>query len=99
MPHSHHIKGVAPSSFNAMSDSNFDEALDALYQAAKASADFIKVSLTSEDIDFDPRLKERLKVALSVLKITWSNEDDDDDEYENDEDDEDEKLSYIISNN
>lgn len=71
-----------------MSDSNFNEALDALYQAAKTSADFIKVSLTSEDIDFNPAYKERLKAALSVLKITWSNEYDD-------EDDE----AYTVSNN
>ncbi|MEA5593454.1 hypothetical protein [Rivularia sp. UHCC 0363] len=84
-----------------MSDSkSFDEALDALYQSAKASADFIKVSLTSEDIDFNSAYKERLKVALSVLKITWLNEDDEEEEYEDDEDDEDDdELSYIISNN
>lgn len=79
-----------------MSDSNFNEAVDALYQAAKASADFIKVSLTSEDIDFNPAYKERLKVALSVLKITWLNEDDDD-EYEDDDDDD--ELAYTTSNN
>ena len=71
-----------------MSDSKFfDEALDALYQAAKASANFVEVTLTSEDINFTPAYKERLKVALSVLKITWSNEEDEEDEeYEDDED-------------
>ena len=64
-----------------MSDSKFfDEALDALYQAAKASANFVEVTLTSEDINFTPAYKERLKVALSVLKITWSSEEDEEDE-------------------
>lgn len=82
-----------------MSDSKlYNEALDALYQAAKASANFVEVALTSEDIDFNPRFKERLKAALEVLKITWSNEDDDDDEYE-DEEDEDDELPYTSSNN
>ena len=82
-----------------MSDSKlYNEALDALYQAAKASANFVEVALTSEDIDFTPAYKERLKAALEVLKITWSNEDDDDDEYE-DEEDEDDELPYTSSNN
>ncbi|WP_414623858.1 hypothetical protein [Calothrix sp. CCY 0018] len=81
-----------------MSDSkSFDEALDALYQAAKASANFIEVALNSKDIDFNPAYKERLKVALSVLKITWLNEDDDSEEYEDDEDDD--ELAYTTSNN
>lgn len=79
-----------------MSDSKlYDEALDALYKAAKASANFIEVALTSKDTDFSPAHKERLKVALEVLKITWSNEDEDE-EYEDDEDDE---LPYTSSNN
>ncbi|MEM1394311.1 MAG: hypothetical protein AAGG00_13655 [Cyanobacteria bacterium P01_H01_bin.150] len=82
-----------------MSDSKlYDEALDALYKAAKASANFVELALTSKDTDFSPAHKERLKVALEVLKITWSNEDDDDDEYE-DEEDEDDELPYIPSNN
>ena len=73
-----------------MSDSKlFDEALDALYQAAKASANFVEETLNSEDINFTPAYKERLKAALSVLKITWSNED------EEDEDDEDELLPGV----
>ena len=82
-----------------MSDSKlYDEALDALYKAAKASANFVELALTSEDIDFNPRFKERLKVALEVLKITWSNEDDD--EYEDDDDDEnDDELTYVPINN
>ncbi len=58
--------------------------LDALYQAAKASANFVEVTLTSEDINFTPAYKERLKVALSVLKITWSNEEDEEDEEDED---------------
>ena len=79
-----------------MSDSKFfDEALDALYQAAKASANFVEVTLTSEDINFTPAYKERLKAALSVLKITWSNEDEEDEEYEDDED----ELLHTPSNN
>jgi uncharacterized protein (DUF2225 family) len=83
----------------------FNEALDALYKAAKASANFVEVALTSKDTDFDSAYKERLKVALSVLKITWLNEDDDedeDDEYEDDEDYEDyedDELPHTPSNN
>ncbi|MEA5503550.1 hypothetical protein VB735_10595 [Halotia wernerae UHCC 0503] len=73
----------------------FDEALEALYKAAKASANFIEAALTSKDSNFDSAYKERLKVALSVLKITWSNEDEDE-EYEDDEDD---KLPHTLSNN
>ncbi|WP_193199920.1 hypothetical protein [Nostoc sp. MG11] len=68
----------------------FDEALEALYKAAKASANFVEAALTSKDRDFDSAYKERLKVALSVLKITWSNED---------EDDEDDELPHTLSNN
>ncbi|GEM_PF-1714069 len=90
-----------------MSDSKlFNEALDALYKAAKASANFVELALTSEDIDFTPAYKERLKAALSVLEITWSNEDDDEDEeYEDDdedeeyEDDDDDEIYYIRSHN
>lgn len=82
-----------------MSDSKlYDEALDALYQAAKASANFVELALTSKDTDFSPAHKERLEIALEVLKITWSNEDDDDDDDE-DEEDEDDELPYIPSNN
>ncbi|MBD2775165.1 hypothetical protein [Iningainema tapete] len=63
-----------------MSDSKFyDEALDALYKAAKVSANFIEAALMSKDTDLD---QARLKVALEVLKITWREE-------ESDEDDED----------
>ncbi|NJL10628.1 MAG: hypothetical protein HC908_11965 [Calothrix sp. SM1_7_51] len=66
-----------------MSDSKFfQEALDALYKAAKASANFVEEALNSKDSDFSPADKERLKVALSVLEITWSGEDDDEDEDE-----------------
>ncbi|NDJ25760.1 hypothetical protein GS682_30080 [Nostoc sp. B(2019)] len=75
----------------------FDESLEALYKAAKASANFVEAALNSKDSDFDSAYKERLKVALSVLKITWSNEDEDeddeDDEYEDDE------LPHTLSNN
>lgn len=54
-----------------MSNSNlFKEAQDALYKAAKVSANFIKVKLASKDTDLSSTDKERLKVALSVLKIT-----------------------------
>lgn len=61
-----------------MSDSKFyDEALDALYKAAKVSANFIEAALTSKDTDLD---QERLKVAFEVLKITWAEEGDEDDE-------------------
>lgn len=82
-----------------MSDSKlYDEALDALYKAAKASANFVELALTSEDIDFTPAYKERLKAALEVLKITWSNEDEEDEEYDSDDEDDDE-LPYIASNN
>jgi hypothetical protein len=73
----------------------FDEALEALYKAAKASANFVEAALTSKDSNFDSAYKERLKVALSVLKITWSNEDEDE-EYEEDEEDE---LPHTLSNN
>ncbi|NJM21523.1 MAG: hypothetical protein HC836_04035 [Richelia sp. RM2_1_2] len=83
-----------------MSDSKlFNEALEALYKAAKASANFVEVALTSKDIDFNPADKERLKTALSVLKITWLNEDDDDDDDEEYEDDEEDELHYIQRNN
>jgi hypothetical protein len=70
-----------------MSDSKFfDEAQDALYQTAKASANFIEAILASKDTDISPADKERLKVALSVLKITWCDEEDDDEEeYEDSE--------------
>ncbi|MBH8551469.1 hypothetical protein I8751_03550 [Nostocaceae cyanobacterium CENA357] len=73
----------------------FDEALEALYKAAKASANFVEAALTSKDGDFDSAYKERLKVALSVLKITWSNEEEDE-EYEEDEENE---LPHTLSNN
>ncbi|RUT04254.1 hypothetical protein DSM106972_044820 [Dulcicalothrix desertica PCC 7102] len=64
-----------------MSDSDFfNQALDALYKAAIASANFIESALTSKDTDFSPADKERLKVALSVLEITWSDEEDDEDD-------------------
>ena len=52
-------------------------------------------TLNSEDINFTPAYKERLKAALSVLKITWSNEDEEDEEYEDDED----ELLHTPSNN
>lgn len=59
-----------------MSDSkSYDEALEALYKLAKVSANFIEAALTSKDTDFD---QERLKVALKVLKITWTEEEDED---------------------
>ncbi len=59
-----------------MSDSKYyDEALDALYRAATVSANFIETALTSKDI-VDPADKERLEVALKVLKITWTDEGD-----------------------
>ncbi|MEM7712442.1 MAG: hypothetical protein AAF349_02520 [Cyanobacteria bacterium P01_A01_bin.68] len=81
-----------------MSDSKlYDEALDALYKAAKTSANFVELALTLEDIDFTPAYKERLKVALEVLKITWSNEDEED-EYDDDDEDDDE-LTYAPINN
>ncbi|BAZ18827.1 hypothetical protein NIES4071_107120 (plasmid) [Calothrix sp. NIES-4071] len=60
-----------------MSSDSFNQALDALYKAAKASANFLEAALTSKDTDFSPGDKERLKVALSVLEITWSDEEDD----------------------
>jgi transposase len=69
-----------------MSDSDsFNQALDALYKAALASANFIENALTSKDTDFSPADKERLKVALSVLEITWSDEEEDSesDNYDN----------------
>jgi hypothetical protein len=70
-----------------MSDSkSFNEALDALYKAARASANFVEAALTSTDTDFNPAYKERLKVALSVLEITWSSEEDDDDDDDDDDD-------------
>ncbi|MBW4670170.1 MAG: hypothetical protein KME60_22855 [Cyanomargarita calcarea GSE-NOS-MK-12-04C] len=75
-----------------MSNSNsFNEALDALYKAARASANFVEAALTSKDTNFDSAYKERLKVALSVLKITWSDEEG--------EDDEDDELPHTPSNN
>jgi hypothetical protein len=67
---------------------SFNEALDALYKAARASANFVEAALTSKDINFDSTYKERLKVALSVLEITWSSEEDDEDDEDDDEDDE-----------
>ncbi len=81
-----------------MSDSKFfNEAIDALYKAAKASANLVEEALTSKDTDFEPADKERLKVALSVLKITWVGEDDDDDDDEYDDDESD--LAHTSSNN
>ncbi len=91
-----------------MSDSKFfNEALDALYKAAFAAANFVETALSSKDTDFDPADRERLKVALSVLKITWSGEDDDeaeaeDDEYEyeyDEDEDDDFESPHIASNN
>ncbi len=59
---------------SVMSDSKFyDEALDALYQTAKVSANLIEAALTSKDPDFD---RERLELALKVLRIAWLEEDD-----------------------
>jgi hypothetical protein len=58
----------------------FDEALDALYKAAKVAANFVETALTSKDTDFSPADKERLKAALSILKTTWSGEDEEEDE-------------------
>jgi hypothetical protein len=59
-----------------MSDSEFyEEALDALYRAATVSANLIETALTSKDV-LAPADKERLEVALKVLKITWMDEDD-----------------------
>lgn len=64
-----------------MSDSQFyDEALDALYKAAKVSANLIEAALTSKDTAFDQAYKERLELALEVLKITWTEEEDDDED-------------------
>jgi len=74
---------------------SFNEALDALYKAAKASANLVEAALTSKDTNFDPAHKERLKVALSVLKITWQGEDDDED----DEDDDESQSPYTPNNN
>ncbi len=83
-----------------MSDSDsFNEALDALYKAAKASANLVEAALTSKDSSFDLSHKERLKVALSVLKITWLGEDDDEDEDEDEDDEDDESQSPYTSNN
>jgi hypothetical protein len=79
-------------------EKSFNEALDALYKAAKASANFVEAAFTSKDTNFDSAYKERLKVALSVLKITWSN-DDDEDEDEDYEDYEDDELPHTPSNN
>jgi len=82
-----------------MSDSTaFNEALDALYKAAKASANLVEAALTSEDTNFDPAHKERLKIAFSVLKITWLGEDDDEDEEDDDDDDE-SHSPYTPNNN
>lgn len=58
-----------------MSSNLFQEAQDALYKVAKDSADFIEVKLASNDTDFSPADKERLQLALSVLKIMWSSKD------------------------
>jgi uncharacterized protein (DUF2225 family) len=83
-----------------MSDSKFfNEALDALYKAAKASANFVEATLTSNDTDLAPADKERLKVALSVLKITWSNEEADDEDDDEEYEDEDDFESPHIQNN
>ncbi len=54
---------------------SYDEALDALYKAATVSANFIETALTSKDM-VAPADKERLEVALKVLKITWADEED-----------------------
>lgn len=83
-----------------MSDSDsFNEALDALYKAAKASANLIEAALTSKDNSFDSAHKERLKVALSVLKITWLGEDDDDEDEDEDDEDDESQSSYTPNNN
>ena len=85
-----------------MSDSTFfNEAQDALYQTAKASANFIQAILASKDTDIDAADKQRLKVALSVLKITWSSEDEDEDEDEDQEYEyeDDEFEPYAANNN
>lgn len=84
-----------------MSDSTFfNEAQDALYQTAKASANFIEAILASKDTDIDPADKQRLKVALSVLKITWSGEEgDDEDEDQEYEYEDDEFEPYTANNN
>lgn len=76
-----------------MSDSKFyNEALDALYKAAKVSANFVEAALTSKDIGFDKAHKERLKVALKVLEITWA-------ENEGEEDDEESEPSHTPDGN
>jgi hypothetical protein len=60
-----------------MSDSRFyDEALDALYKVAKVSANLIETALTS---DFESQDRERLELALKILKITWTDNEDDED--------------------
>jgi hypothetical protein len=83
---------------SVMSNSkSFNEALDALYKAARASANFVEAALTSKNTNFDSAYKERLKVALSVLEITWSSEDDEDEDDEDEEED-DEPL-HMPSNN
>lgn len=89
-----------------MSDSKFfNEALDALYKAAKASANFVEATLISKDTDFGSADKERLKVALSVLKITWSGEEDEDEnedeneEYEYEDEDDEFESPHTPSNN
>jgi uncharacterized protein (DUF2225 family) len=86
-----------------MSDSTFfNEAQDALYQTAKASANFIEAILASKDTDIDPADKQRLKVALSVLKITWSSEDDDDEDEDEDQEyeyEDDEFEPHAANNN
>ena len=86
-----------------MSDSTyFNEAQDALYQTAKASANFIEAILASKDTDIDPGDKQRLKVALSVLKITWSSEDDEEEDEDEDQEyeyEDDEFEPYAANNN
>lgn len=83
-----------------MSDSKFfNEALDALYKAAKASANFVETTLISKDTDFGSADKERLKVALSVLKITWSGEEGEDEDEDEEYEYEDDEFEPYTSNN
>ncbi len=83
-----------------MSDSKFfNEALDALYKAAKASANFVETTLISKDTDFEPADKERLKAALSVLKITWSGEEGEDEDEDEEYEYEDDEFEPYTSNN
>lgn len=61
-----------------MSNSDFyDEALDALYKVAKVSANLLETALTS---GFQSEDKDRLELALKILKITWTETDNEDDE-------------------